>query len=315
MTQTQSPIPGPSRSKNAPRGGLFDRAFDLVNVVFMVIVVVLIGYPLVFVISASISNPNAVGTGEMWLWPVDVTLDGFRKVFSYTAIWNGYKNTVIYTVAGVALHLAVLLPAAYALSRKEVLAKTFIVWFILVTMLFNGGMIPTYLVVKQLGMLNSIWAIIVPNVVGAWSILVARAFFKANIPEQLTESAKIDGASDLSIFVRIALPLSAPIVATMALFHGVGLWNQYFNALIYLRDEDKYPLQLILRQILIINQLSENASAGASAGGVESLASQIKTAELVKYAVMIVAALPLLVVYPFIQRFFVKGVLVGSVKE
>lgn len=299
-----------------PRTSRFDRGFDVVNVIFMIVVVIAVGYPLLFVMSASISDPSAVGDGDMWLWPVDITLDGFRKVFSYTAIWNGYKNTIIYTLSGVALHLVILLPAAYALSRKELMAKTLIVWVILFTMLFNGGLIPTYLVIKQLGMLNTIWAIIVPNVVGAWAILVARAFFKVNIPEQLTESAKIDGASDFSIFVRIAIPLSAPIIATMALFHGVGLWNQYFGALIYLHDESKYPLQLILRQILVINQIGENASTQSTeAGSVESLAEQIKTAELIKYAVMIVAALPLLIVYPFIQRFFVKGVLIGSVKE
>lgn len=299
-----------------PKTSRFDRGFDLVNIIFMTIVVILIGYPLLFVLSASVSDPSAVGDGKMWLWPVDTTLAGFKKVFSYTAIWNGYKNTIIYTVSGVALHLAVLLPAAYALSRKELMAKTLIVWIILFTMLFNGGMIPTYLVVKQLGMLDTIWAIIVPNVVGAWAILVARAFFKQNIPDQLNESAKIDGASDIAIFTRIAIPLSAPIIATMALFHGVGLWNQYFGALIYLHDESKYPLQLILRQILVINQIGENASTQSTeAGGVESLAQQIKTAELIKYAVMIVAAFPLLVVYPFIQRFFVKGVLIGSVKE
>lgn len=293
-----------------------DRGFDVINVIFVVIVAVVVGYPLVFVLSASISDPAAVSSGRMWLWPVDVTLAGFRKVFENDAIWRGYLNTIIYTISGVALHLAVLLPCAYALSRRELVGKTVIVWIILFTMLFNGGLIPTYLVVKGLGMLDTLWAIIVPNVVSAWSILVARAFFKQTVPDELTESAKVDGATDFSIFFRIALPLSIPIIATMALFHGVGLWNEYFKALIYLNDSEKYPLQLVLRQILIVNQVSATANnQTVDAGTIESLAQQIKTAALIKYAVMIVSALPLLIVYPFLQRFFVKGTLIGSVKE
>lgn len=294
----------------------FDRGFDIINIVFIVVVVIVIGYPLVFVASASISDPAAVTSGRMWLWPVDVTFNGFKKVFENNDIWRGYLNTIIYTVSGVALHLAILLPCAYALSRRELAGKTVIIWIILFTMLFNGGMIPTYIVVKDLGMLNTLWAIIVPGVVSAWSILVARAFFKQSVPDELTESARVDGAGDFAIFFRIALPLSIPIIAVMGLFHGVGLWNEYFKALIYLNDSEKYPLQLVLRQILIINHVSGNANnQTVDAGTIESLAEQIKTAELIKYAVMIVSALPLLIVYPFLQRFFVKGVLIGSVKE
>lgn len=181
-------------------------------------------------------------------------------------------------------------------------------------MLFNGGLIPTYLVVRNLQMLDTMWAIVIPGVVGAWSILVARTFFQQTIPDQLVEAAKIDGASDIYLFFKVVLPLSMPIIAVMALFHGVALWNQYFNALIYLRSEDKFPLQLILRQILILNEVSAD-SASSAAGSAQSFADQIKTASLVKYAVIIVSALPLLIVYPFLQRFFVKGVLIGSVKE
>lgn len=181
-------------------------------------------------------------------------------------------------------------------------------------MLFNGGLIPTYLVVKGLDMINTMWAIVVPGVVGAWSILVARSFFQQTIPDQLVEASKIDGASDFYLFIRIVLPLSLPIIAVMALFHAVALWNQYFNALIYLSDEELFPLQLILRQILILNEVSADSAASA-AGAAQSFADQVKTASLVKYAVIIVSALPLLIVYPFLQRFFVKGVLIGSVKE
>lgn len=290
---------------------LSDRGFDWINTIFLLIILVLIVYPLVFVLSASISDPQAVSSCRMWLWPVDITFKGYERVFANDAIWLGYKNTIIYTFVGTAIHLFVLLPCAYALSRKELMAKKLILWFILFTMLFNGGLIPTYLVVQSLGMLDTMWAIIIPNVVGAWSILVARAFFQQSIPDQLVEASKIDGASDFYIFIRVVLPLSLPIIAVMALFHAVNLWNQYFNALIYLSDRDKYPLQLILREILVVNQMQLNDPGGSA----ESLVDQVKTAGLIKYAVIIVSSLPLLLVYPFVQRFFVQGVLIGSIKE
>ncbi|MFD1066887.1 carbohydrate ABC transporter permease [Oceanobacillus locisalsi] len=290
---------------------LSDRGFDLINTIFLLIILVLIVYPLIFVLSASISDPQAVSSGKMWLWPVDITFKGYERVFANDAIWLGYKNTIIYTAVGTAIHLFVLLPCAYALSRKELMAKKLILWFILFTMLFNGGLIPTYLVVQSLGMLDTMWAIIIPNVVGAWSILVARAFFQQSIPDQLVEASKIDGASDFYIFMRVVLPLSLPIIAVMALFHAVNLWNQYFNALIYLSDRDKYPLQLILREILVVNQMQLNDPGGSA----ESLVDQVKTAGLIKYAVIIVSSLPLLLIYPFVQRFFVQGVLIGSIKE
>lgn len=243
---------------------LSDRGFDWINTIFLLIILVLIVYPLIFVLSASISDPQAVSSGRMWLWPVDITFKGYERVFANDAIWLGYKNTIIYTFVGTAIHLFVLLPCAYALSRKELMAKKFILWFILFTMLFNGGLIPTYLVVQSLGMLDTMWAIIIPNVVGAWSILVARAFFQQSIPDQLVEASKIDGASDFYIFIRVVLPLSLPIIAVMALFHAVNLWNQYFNALIYLSDRDKYPLQLILREILVVNQMQLNDPGGSA---------------------------------------------------
>ncbi|MBU5465741.1 carbohydrate ABC transporter permease [Virgibacillus sp. MSJ-26] len=293
---------------------LSDKAFERINIAFVSLLTLIIIYPLIFVISASISDPHAVNTGKMWLWPVDITFDGFKRVFQNEAIWVGYKNTIIYTLIGTSIHLFLLLPCAYALSRKELMAKKVFLWIVLFTMLFNGGLIPTYLVVQKLGMVNTMWAIVIPGVLGAWSLLVARSFFQQTIPDQLVEASKIDGASDLYLFFKVVIPLSLPIIAVMALFHAVALWNQYFNALIYLTDEDLFPLQLILRQILIINEVSADSAASA-AGAAQSFADQVKTASLVKYAVIIVSALPLLIVYPFLQRFFVKGVLIGSVKE
>lgn len=290
-----------------------DKTFDLMNKILVGFLTLVIVYPLIFVISASISDPAAVSTGKMWLWPVDITFAGYQRVFQNDAIWLGYRNTIFYTIIGTIIHLIVLLPCAYALSRKEVMGKKYILWIILFTMMFNGGLIPTYLVIKTLGMVDTIWAIVIPGVVGAWSILVARTFFQQTIPDQLVEAAKIDGASDYYIFGKVVIPLSMPIIAVMALFHAVSLWNQYFTALIYLSDEKLYPLQLILRQILVVAQISQEGGGGP--GEIESLVEQVKTASLVKYAVIMVSSLPLLIVYPFLQRFFVQGVLIGSVKE
>lgn len=291
------------------RFSLSDKTFNVINTIGVSLIVLVVLYPLIFVLSASISDPSAVSTGRMWLWPVDITFEGFKRVFQNADIWRGYRNTIFYTILGSSLHLAILLPVAYALSRQEIMFKKIILWFILFTMLFNGGLIPTYILVKNLGMLNTAWAVVIPGVIGAWSILVARTFFEANIPNELVEASKIDGASDFKVFFKIVLPLSLPIIAVMALFHGVSLWNQYFGALIYLKDRNLFPLQLILREILIINEIS-----GGDAGAAESLVEQVKAASLIKYAVIIVSSLPLLIVYPFMQRFFVKGVLIGSVK-
>lgn len=289
-----------------------DKTFDLINNLFLTLIVIVIVYPLVFVISASISDPLAVSSGKMWLFPIDITFDGYKRILEDGSIWLGYRNTIYYTTVGTLIHLFILLPCAYSLSRKELGGRKVILWFILFTMMFSGGLIPTYLVVKNLGMLDSIWALVIPGVVGAWSILVARAFFQQSIPDQLIEAAKIDGANEFYIFLRIVIPLSMPIIAVMALFHAVNLWNQYFNALIYLSDRDKYPLQLILREILVVNQMQLGEGSGEQT---ESLVQQVRTGGLIKYAVIIVSSLPLLIAYPFLQRFFVQGVLIGSIKE
>lgn len=300
------------RGENMKRVGMPDKSFDLLNKIFLTAIVIIVVYPLIFVISASISDPAAVSSGKMWLLPIDITFDGYKLILQDASIWLGYRNTIFYTTVGTLIHLFVLLPCAYALSRKELMGRKYILWIILFTMMFSGGLIPTYLVIKTLGMLDTMWALVIPGVVGAWSILVARTFFQQSIPDQLVEASKIDGASDFYIFLRIVLPLSLPIVAVMSLFHAVGLWNQYFNALIYLSDRDKYPLQLILREILVVNQMQLGEGSGEQT---ESLIEQVRTGGLIKYAVIIVSSLPLLIAYPFLQRFFVQGVLIGSIKE
>lgn len=290
-----------------------DKIFIFFNTIFILFLIAIVVYPLLYIVSASISNPTLVNSGEMWLFPKDITFEGYERVFQNEAIWNGYKNTIIYTISGVIVHLLILLPCAYAVSRKDIPFKKGIMWFFLFTMFFNGGLIPTYLLIKDLGMINTTWAMILPNALGVWSVIVARAFFQQNVPDELVEAAEIDGATDFYIFFKLVLPLSTPIIAVMALFHGVGLWNQYFNALMYLNDASLYPLQLVLREILILNEMS--ADMMMTGQNLESFAEQARIADIIKYAVMIVSALPLLIVYPFLQKYFVKGVLVGSIKE
>lgn len=291
-----------------------DRHFDKINTVLIVLITIVIIYPLVFVASASISDPIAVNTGKVWLWPVNITFEGFRRVFQNSDIWRGYRNTIFYTISGTVLSLIVLIPAAYALSRPEVMGKKYLMWFMLFTMLFNGGMIPNYLLIDSLGMVNTVWAVIIPGLIGTWNILVTKSFFEASIPLQLIESATIDGATEWTVFTKIVLPLSMPIIAVMALFKGVGMWNEYFRALIYLRNEELFPLQLILREILVLNQVTSQTMQ-STAGEAQSIMDMVNNASLIRYAVMIVSAVPLLVAYPFVQKYFVKGVLIGSVKE
>ncbi|WP_163880587.1 carbohydrate ABC transporter permease, partial [Paenibacillus favisporus] len=229
-----------------------DKVFLAFNYLYVFLAFLIVFYPLVYMVSASISDPKAVGSGEMWLWPKGITFDGYKRVFENTSIWTGYGNTILYTVVGTAINLLVTLPAAYALSRKDFVGRNFFMGMFMVTMFFGGGLVPTYLLVKQLGMVNTMWAIVIPSAASIWNIIVSRTFFQSSIPKELQEAAQIDGCTNMRLFVKIILPLSMPIIAVMALFYGVGNWNSYFSALIYLNDSAKYPLQLVLRQILVL---------------------------------------------------------------
>ena len=286
-----------------------DKIFDTVNFIFLTLICLAVLYPLYFVVIASISNPDLVYNGSVWLLPKEITFEGYKRIFSDPKIWLGYKNTIIYTVLGTAVQVSLTLMAAYALSRKDLYGKSFFMLMILFTMFFSGGLIPTYLVVKDLGMLNTMWAMIIPKAIAVWNLIVARSFFESSIPNELLEAGKIDGCSNTRFFLKIVLPLSKPIIAVMVLFYAVGNWNSYFDALIYLNDESLYPLQLILRNILIQNQLSVQMLSD-----LDNLAAQQHVGEIIKYGVIIVAAIPLLIVYPFVQKYFVKGVLIGGVK-
>jgi putative aldouronate transport system permease protein len=289
-----------------------DRWFGLINAFILVIISLAVLYPLVFMISASISDPVLINSGRIWLWPRGIQFDGYERIFSYPYIWVGYRNTIFYTLLGTFINLVVTLTCAYSLSRKDLVGRNAIMFLFVLTMFFSGGLIPTFLVVKNLGMVNTIWAMVIPNAASMWNIIITRSFMQMNIPNELQESAMIDGASNMRQFISIVLPLSKPIMAAMGLFYAVGHWNAYFNALVYLTDRDLFPLQLVLRQILVLNQVTDLLTM--TADELENLDKQMHMAEMMKYGLIIIATLPILVVYPFLQKYFVKGVLIGSVK-
>ncbi|WP_163582805.1 carbohydrate ABC transporter permease [Gracilibacillus saliphilus] len=290
-----------------------DKLFKFIVYCFLTFALVIVLYPLIYIISASISNPTAVNTGEMWLFPKDITFEGYRLIFGNDSIWRGYGMTIIYTALGTFINLVVTIPAAYALSRKDFYGRGFFTAIFVLTMFFTGGLIPTYLVVRDLGLIDTIWAMVLPNAAAVWNIVIARVFFQSTIPKGLEEAAIIDGASNFKLFFKIILPLSAPIIAVMALFYGVGHWNGYFNALIYISDRDLFPLQLVLREILVLQDMSSN-NANVTGEAAQLINSQQQLAAIIKYGVMIVSSLPVIIVYPFLQKYFVKGVMIGSLK-
>lgn len=286
-----------------------DRLFDIINYILLAIVLTIVLYPLIFVAVASISNPAAVVKGEVWLLPKDINFAGYEKVFANKEILNGYMNTILYTVVGTIVNVGMTILAAYPLSRKDFRGRNIFTALFVFTMFFSGGLIPTYLIVKDLGMTNTMWALIIPNAVAVWNIIIMRTFFQQSIPFEIQESAQMDGCGNFKILLRIILPLSMPILAVMTLFYSVAHWNSFFSALIYLTERDKYPLQLFLREILIQSNMQDMIQTSE-----ESLAKTIMEAESIKYALVIVANLPILMLYPFLQRYFLKGMVIGAIK-
>lgn len=267
-------------------------------------------YPLIYIVSSSFSSADAVTAGEVWLWPVDFSLEGYKAVFAYKQIWTGYGNSLFYMIVGTFINITLTILAAYPLSRKDFYGRNFFMLLFLFTMLFSGGLIPNYLLVKELGMLNTRWAMIIPNAMSVFNVIITRTYFKMTIPDELHEAAKMDGCSDFRFLAKVVLPLSGPIIAVMGLFYAVGHWNAFFNALIYLRDQDYYPLQLVLNNILVQNEVDPEMFID-----VESQAAIAGLRELLKYSLIVVASIPVLVIYPFVQKHFVKGVMIGSLKE
>ena len=296
------------KRKNALRDTLGDKVFYAINGFFLLLVALIILYPLYFIIIASISDPDAVLGGEVVLYPVRVTMEGFSKIMERGDVWRGYLNTIIYTGLTVILALIVTIPAGWALSRKTLPGKKAFMIYFIIPMFFGGGLIPFYNVMSGLHLINTMWAVILPAILSVWNLFMTKTFFESSIPNGLIEAAKIDGAGQFRIFGSIVIPLCKAVIAVMALYYAVGQWNSYFNAMIFIQDETKYPLQLVLKEILI-------ASESTVGGSGETILQQYRLANQLKYVSVIVSSLPVLCLYPFVQKYFAQGVMIGSLKE
>lgn len=288
------------------RRGLLN-PFDAGNNIFLVIIFAVMLYPFVYVLAVSLSSPDAVMRNRVVLFPVGLNLTAYRAVVHNTGIWTGYANTMLYTVTGTLINLTVTSLMAYALSKKALFGRKFFSLFVVFTMFFQGGMIPNYILISKLRMINTIWAIVLPGAVSTWYLMVMRTFF-SELPAELEEAAMVDGCNPFLIFLRIVLPLSKPILFTMALFYAVSHWNAYMAPLIYLNDKAKFPLQIIMRQILITGDTSFTNTIAFLDD------SSLIISDTIKYAAIIVSILPIVITYPFIQKYFSKGVMIGSVK-
>ncbi len=277
--------------------------------VFLSAVLVIMLYPLIYVVSASFSSPDAVANGKVFLLPVDITTIGYEAVFQNQKIVTGFLNSVFYLVAGTALNLMMTMLAAYPLSRKEFYGKKLVTGIFVFTMYFSGGLVPSYLLMKNLGLLDTRAVLIIPVAMSVWNVIIARTYLQSTIPDELFEAASLDGCSEIGFFLRIVLPLSKPIMAVLVLYYGVGHWNSYFNAMIYLKSPDLQPLQIVLREILLLGNVDMTMITDAAA-----LEKMQGLSNLLKYAVIVVASLPMMCIYPFVQKHFVKGVMIGSLK-
>lgn len=283
-----------------------EKCFDAINVVLLILLMLLTVYPLIYVLFASVSDAGTLMGYKGMLWrPLGFSLDAYTNVFRNPMIVRGYGNTLFVVLAGLVLNITLTAFGAYALSRKSLRYRKPLMLFIIFTMFFSGGLIPLYLTVKGVGLIDSLWSLIIPTAINTFNLILMKTAFEA-IPDALEESAKIDGANDFVILFRIVLPLSMPVIAVMLLYYGVGHWNSWFNAMIFLQERSLYPLQLVLRGILL--QGETNANSGASDDDAAMLAATLK------YATIIVATVPILFVYPFLQKYFVKGALIGAVK-
>ena len=301
------------RSKYA-RMTLNDRIFDVVNYTALGLLLLVFIAPLMNVISSSFSDPDMIAGGKVWLLPKGFTLEGYQEVRQMDKIWIGYANSVYYTVVGTLANLIVTIMCAYPLSKKDLVGRNFIMGIFSFTMFFGGGLVPTFMLVRSLGLLDTRAALILPGLMSVYNMIIARTFFSTSIPSDLYDAAEIDGCNEFSTLIRIVIPLSAPIIAVLGLYYAVAHWNSYFSGLIYLSDSSKYPLQLVLRDFLLSQQSWDDMLTSASAEMQAEIVEQMKKREQLRYVVIVVAALPMCMLYPFIQKFFIKGVMVGAIK-
>ncbi len=290
-----------------------DRIFDLVNLSILSLVLLATAYPMYFVVIASISDPTYVAGGHVGLYPRGLNIEAYKYIFQDPRIMQGYRNSLVYAVGQTLVSLLITIPAAYALSRRDIMGRGLIMFYFVFTMYFTGGIIPFYVQVRRLGLINSGWSLVLPNAVNVFLLIVARTFFAATIPKELLESAQLDGCNNTRFFISIVLPLSRAIIAIVILFNVVQNWNAFFHALLFINTAKKYPLQLVLRRLLILNELL-TASEGMEFMDPEDILRRQFIADLLRYGIIVVAIAPLMILYPFIQRHFVKGIMVGSIK-
>lgn len=295
-----------TKFKNSSTG---DKVFIILVYVLLSAVMLIVLYPLIYIISASFSDPQAVVSGKVVLWPVDVTLRGYKAVFKNPKIITGFINSFIYMGVGTVVNLIMTMLCAYPLSRKEFTARNKIAALFVFTMYFSGGLMPTYMVVNKLGLINTRWAMIIPSAMSTYNMIIARTYMVNSIPDELYEAAQIDGCSPFKYLLKVVVPLCKPILAVLTLYYGIAKWNNYFDAMLYINDASLQPLTIVLREILIQNQIDPTMLTDASA-----LSKLQGMTELLKYAVIVVASVPVLAIYPFVQKYFVKGVTIGAVK-
>jgi multiple sugar transport system permease protein/putative aldouronate transport system permease protein len=286
-----------------------DKTFYSIVTVILLFITAAVLYPILYVVSASFSSGAAVTTGKVILWPVDITLDGYRGVFTYQRVAAGFKNSIIYTVLGTVINVTMTMMAAYALSRKNFQGRRVYTTLFIITMFFSGGLIPSYILITQLHLINSMWAILLPGAISTYNMIITRTFFMTSIPNDLLEASQIDGCSNIRFFFVILLPLSKAIIAVIALYYGIGHWNAWFAAMLYLRAPELHPLQLVLREILIMSNFDLSNITDP-----ETIELMMNMAELLKFSLIVVSTIPVIVVYPFIQKYFIKGALIGSLK-
>lgn len=285
-----------------------DQWLERILIVFMLIIAVIMLYPLLVVLSTSFSSPVAVTSGKVWLFPVDFSLEGYKAVFKTQDVLIGYRNSLFYMVAGTAVNVFMTLIAAYPLSRDDLVGRGAIMKLFTFTMIFGGGMIPNYLLLKDLHMLNTPWAMILPGAISVYNMIITRTFIRSNIPKDMLEAAQLDGCSDIQYFFRIVLPLSGAVIAVITLYYAIAHWNSYFDAFMYLNDKELYPLQVFLKNILVSNQVQADMIVDEQVQAIEGIA------EVLKYSLIVVAVVPVMIIYPFVQKHFVKGVMIGAVK-
>ncbi|MGN0991689.1 MAG: carbohydrate ABC transporter permease [Candidatus Ventricola sp.] len=284
-----------------------DRLFDTINIIILIVLCLIVVYPLYYVVLASITDPAVVHTGKLLLYPEAPYFKGYAEALAYPQLISGYANTIWYTVLNAIVALCATIPAAYALSRRDLVGRRVVMFLFTFTMFFNGGIIPMFLTIKSLKIYNTAWALVLPAAVSVYNLIVCRSFFESSLPQELLEAAQIDGCNDFRFFFTMAIPLSKTIIAVMLLYYATAMWNTFFNALMFLQDEAKMPLQVVLRNLVLSNQLSMSASGA-------EFAEKQKLVDQLKYVIITVSAVPLMIVYPFVQKYFASGVMLGAVK-